>query len=355
MSRSVCTRIERVREGATATMKLPVMTDNPESFRRKQESAGFHLLESVPVASPVATCGEVLTALRRQRLQYADAVVVLDAERRVLGMASAGELAMQDPNIQLHRIMRGDVPVATLDTDQERVASLAIDSVLGAVPIVDASGRFIGLVPPQTLLAILRREHVEDLHRLAGILRETHAALAAIEGPPLRRARHRLPWLFVGLLGSALAALVMARYQAVLQARIEIAFFLPGIVYLADAIGTQTEAIAVRGLSLSHLSIRRLLGRELWTGVTIGAVLGTVSAGALWAILQDLPLALAIGVSLLAAGSIATVIGLLLPWVFHRFGLDPAYGSGPLGTVAQDVLSVLLYFACVSALLGIRT
>ena len=144
----------------------------------------------------------------------------------------------------------------------------------------------------------------------------------------------------------------MARFQSLLQARIEIAFFLPGIVYLADAIGTQTEAIAVRGLSLSHLSLRHLLGRELWTGVTMGAILGAVSALSVWALMKDLPLALSIGAALLAAGGIATSIGLLLPWAFHRLGFDPAYGSGPLGTVAQDVLSVLLYFACVSALLG---
>ena len=31
-----------------------------------------------------------------------------------------------------------------------------------------------------------------------------------------------------------------------------------------------------------------------------------------------------------------------------RFGSDPAYGSGPLATIVQDVLSLLIYFASVS-------
>ena len=63
----------------------------------------------------------------------------------------------------------------------------------------------LGVMPAQALLQVLRREHVEDLHVLSGIQRETSKARHAIEDPPLRRVRHRLPWLLVGLAGSALA------------------------------------------------------------------------------------------------------------------------------------------------------
>jgi magnesium transporter len=70
-----------------------------------------------------------------------------------------------------------------------------------------------------------------------------------------------------------------------------------------------------------------------------------------WIVLGDLPLAIALGLALIAAGSIATIVGLLLPWLFHRFGADPAYGSGPLATVIQDILSLLVYFTCVASLL----
>jgi magnesium transporter len=146
----------------------------------------------------------------------------------------------------------------------------------------------------------------------------------------------------------------MAYFESALRSRIAIAFFLPGIVYLADAIGTQTEAIAVRGLSLSHLRIRDLLARELWTGCLIGTLLGLLSGLAVWAVLQDARLGLAVGTSLFMAGAMATGIGLLLPWLFQRLGLDPAYGSGPLATVTQDVLSLLVYFLCVGFFLAPR-
>jgi len=41
----------------------------------------------------------------------------------------------------------------------------------------------------------------------------------------------------------------------------------------------------------------------------------------------------------------ATTIGLLLPWLFQRMGSDPALGSGPVATIIQDVLSLVIYFA----------
>jgi magnesium transporter len=52
-----------------------------------------------------------------------------------------------------------------------------------------------------------------------------------------------------------------------------------------------------------------------------------------------------------AAGTVATTIGMVLPWLLTRRGLDPAWGSGPLATVIQDVLSILVYFAIVVLLM----
>lgn len=71
--------------------------------------------------------------------------------------------------------------------------------------------------------------------------------------------RHRLPWLLVGLAGSALATAAMAGFESTFSRQLAVAFFVPGIVYLADAIGTQSEAIAVRGLSLTRAGIGHLL------------------------------------------------------------------------------------------------
>jgi magnesium transporter len=39
----------------------------------------------------------------------------------------------------------------------------------------------------------------------------------------------------------------MSSFETVLSTHLALAFFVPALVYLADAIGTQTESVAVRG------------------------------------------------------------------------------------------------------------
>jgi magnesium transporter len=278
-------------------------------------------------------------------------VYVTDQEGRLLGVVRLPDLFSQPPERRLREVMVMQPPAVSPAEDQERVAELAIRHGLAEVPVVDTGGRLLGVVPPLALIDILRREHVEDIHRLAGILRENSHARDAIEAPPARRAHDRLPWLLVGLLGSMVATFIVSRFEDALKARVAVAFFVPGIVYLADAIGTQTEAIAVRGLSLSRAPLRTLLAGELDAGLLIGLTLGALTFPAVWFALGDLHLALAVALALVAAGGVATTIGLFLPWLLFRAGQDPAFGSGPVATIIQDVLSLLIYFTIVSLLL----
>lgn len=63
-----------------------------------------------------------------------------------------------------------------------------------------------------------------------------------------KRLVHRLPWLGIGLLGAMVSAWMVGAAEEELSRTVTVAFFLPAIVYMADAVGTQTEVLAVRGL-----------------------------------------------------------------------------------------------------------
>jgi magnesium transporter len=143
----------------------------------------------------------------------------------------------------------------------------------------------------------------------------------------------------------------MSRFESLLAANIAIAFFVPAIVYIADAVGTQAEAVAVRGISLTEGLSRPVLSGEFGTGVLIGGAFALLSFPAIWIAFGNIGLAATVALTLIAAASVATSIGVVLPWIFARLGYDPAYGSGPVATVIQDVVSLVIYFCVATALL----
>ena len=317
-------------------------------MRARRETVGSHVASAV-LARPGETASAVLARLAAEKPASVELVLVTGKDSRLVGVVPIARLFAAPAGETLAKIAERNFPAVTTDTDQEHAASAALHHGVDALPVVDAEGRALGVMPAQALLQVLRREHVEDLHRLAGIQREAAQARHAIEDPPLRRARHRLPWLAVGLAGSALATAAMASFESTLRATIAVAFFVPAIVYLADAIGTQTEAIAVRRLSLTRRGIGHLLSGELRTGMLLGATLGIASFFPVWLVFGDPRLAAAVATAIFTAGTMAAGLGLLLPWWIARSGRDPAFGSGPLATVIQDILSLLVYFGVVRA------
>lgn len=319
--------------------------------KHHREDAAQHLTAAVQRAMPDESIGAVRQALAGRELEDTEIVCVVDENDKLLGVLSFADLFRLPAEMAMREAMRTS-PAVLASEDQEKVASIALHFSLNSVPVVDNGRRLLGVVPAKSLLHILRHEHIEDIHRFAGIQRETSVARRALDAPPMRRARDRLPWLIVGLIGSMIATYIMSRFEVALNEKLALAFFVPGLVYLADAIGTQTEAVAVRGISLSHIGIARLLAGELRTGLIIGTVLGGLTLPVVWLAFGDIRLAIAVASSLFVAGGLATSVGLVLPWLLTKMRRDPAFGSGPLATVIQDVLTLLTYFAIVSLLYG---
>ena len=140
-------------------------------------------------------------------------------------------------------------------------------------------------------------------------------------------------------------------FEASLKENITLAFFLPLMVYMADAVGTQTETILVRALAYGRVSLGAQLLREGAVGLLIGGIVG-LSAGACllaWGGARSVAFTLAITLALTAM--IATFVASLLPIGLSRAGVDPALASGPVATVVQDILSVAVYLGLATLIL----
>jgi len=169
----------------------------------------------------------------------------------------------------------------------------------------------------------------------------------------LTSVRHRLPWLILGLLGGLLAAQIIGAFENTLSKNILLASFIPLVVYISDAVGTQMEAFVIRDIAI-HKGIHFVkYFIKQFIIVTIMAVLLALGLYAVTLVMhQSANLSLAITLSMFFAIESSIFTGIILPVFFRRLRLDPANASGPIATIIQDILSVTIYFAVASNLLG---
>ncbi|HEX2417125.1 MAG TPA: magnesium transporter, partial [Micromonosporaceae bacterium] len=307
-----------------------------------------HASSNVPVARPGDRVDELLGSLPGNRFDTASVVAVCE-DNRLVGLATIERLYAAPADARLSDVMDPNPPVVRPDTNQEHAAWRAVRHAEPGLAVVDAAGRFQGLVIPHRLLGVLLARHDRDVALRGGFLGSAAAARAAATERVGRRLWHRLPWLLIGLAGAAASAVLVGSFEQQLERQVLLAFFVPGVVYVADAVGTQTEALVIRGLSVG-VGVGRIAVRELVTGVLVGSVLAVLVLPAVLLGWGDLNIALAVSVALFSAASVATVIAMALPWAIHKMGKDPAYGAGPLATVIQDLVSIAIYLIAVVVL-----
>ena len=181
-----------------------------------------------------------------------------------------------------------------------------------------------------------------------------------------------MTWLFPCLIGTAVTALVGMFFREAFFQNGQlyiwaVAFvFVPMIAAISGNAGLQTSAIVVSGLAAGHLADMRL--RDVFEREIRIAVLVAISCGLVGAVLcaflpsllassaapfraetmtwaEHLRIVIAFGTGMFSAIMVATTLGLFLPFLFRKVGIDPAISAGPLVTTANDSISVSIYMA----------
>lgn len=163
--------------------------------------------------------------------------------------------------------------------------------------------------------------------------------------------KSRLPWLVLGLLGGIVASFVVANFEEVLNKNLQLAFFVPLIVYMSSAVGSQTETVYVRNLSKFKLSFWTYMLKESLVGLFLGILFG-IAIGIFtnfW--LHSSDTALAVGLAMFVNITIAPSVALIVPEILLKEHKDPAVGAGPFMTVIQDIISLLIYFTIATVII----
>lgn len=133
--------------------------------------------------------------------------------------------------------------------------------------------------------------------------------------------------------------------------------FLPAIAAMGGNSGMQTSIVVVRGLAtgdLAALDMLQVYLRELRIGLMVGtscaAISGLVSFLGM-NFFSNIPhndissIGLSVGLAMFAAIMVSTSLGLTLPFLFRKIGIDPAISCGPLITTSNDIISSVVFFS----------
>ncbi len=317
------------------------------------EFAASYATKKVPVVPPHYTIGDAEKFIKKNISDFAslDYIYVVD-KGRLLGVFSMKKLYSHDTRSKIENLCKVKEMIMVGPRDKAVFAAyLSLKHKISTIPVVSEKGHFLGVITKNNILSILHRKHVEDRLIRAGIHRR-HNEFDTMNAPVLKTIRFRLFWLIIGLFGGLLAAGIVNSFEETLSRNIMLAAFIPLVVYIADAVGTQLEAFSIRDFALhQRMDFSKYFLKQCLVVFIIAALLGAVSLALCMVLFGSAEMAVIIGVSILCATVSSILTGLLIPALFRKMKKDPAEGSGPIGTIIQDIMSVTIFFLIASLLL----
>ncbi len=314
---------------------------------------------------PATTVGQALNQIRLEahdRETIYACYVVDPGTSQLIGAISLRDLVMADPNIPVSQIMRTHpVTVAAL-TPRKEVANKISKYNLLAVPVLETDGRLVGFVTVDDVIDALVEEQTNTVLRMGGV------EAGALDDPYMNTpwqtlVRKRANWLVLLFLGEMLTATAMGRFEGEIAKAVVLSLFVPLIISSGGNSGSQATSLLIRALALNEVRLgdwRRVLGRELVSGLSLGLVLGSIGLlrislwqwlgwydyGQYWHLVS-----LTVGVSLVGIVLWGSVAGAMLPFILKRLGLDPATSSAPFVATLVDVTGLIIYFTVAKLIL----
>lgn len=317
-------------------------------------SGGRLAISAVPVVTPEQKISEVIKWLEAgiHKFESINYIYVVDSGGKLIGTLSIKDTLRQAVDTLVSAVMKKELIVAYPHTHQERIALLALKNNLKAIPVVDQQGIFLGVVPSDTILSVLYTESQEDAMHLAGVPSIT-ARETVIDLPLKSLVLHRLSWLLLGLLGGVIAAEIVGLFEDTLQQNIILAAFIPLMMYMGGAVLAQTQAFFIRDLALNpDLNFGKYFIKQLAVTTIIAISISIAMTLISLIYYKDLIIFQIIPIALGAVIFSTMVTSLIIPYLFYKFKFDPADGSGPIATVLQDLMGVIIYFLIAGWLLS---
>jgi magnesium transporter len=313
----------------------------------EEQTAGGMMTPHYYRVAPDELASEILTKMIRNPSK--DSVTdffVVGTNNELLGFFTLRDLLNVLPNAKALEIIREVTPKVLLEESCEKIANLMDHEHLSTVPVVDEQNIIHGIVTFDDVFRGLKQTADEEIYTMVG----------ATETDPFakktsRKIAARAPWLFTTFIGGMISAFVLKSFQVTISEFTTVIFFIPFVLGLAGNVGIQGATVIVRGLATGDIqsdNLSRVLRSEVKVGLFNGIIFGTICGATIVLFAETLlntspALGVTVGLGIILAVAMATLIGSFTPLLFLKLKIDPAISTGPVVTVINDIFGLIIY------------
>ena len=272
-------------------------------------------------------------------------------KKKLIGAVDVKDLLTAGESRLIEEIMDENVLCARTLDDQEEVASKIRKYGLVAIPIIDHENCLVGIVTVDDAMLVMQEETTEDISMMAGVSPNADSYFGT---SVFQHAKNRSLWLMLLMLSATVSGEILAHYEKAMAAMPVLITFIPMLMGTSGNSGSQSSTMVIRGLAVGEIQFKdffRVVFKEIRVALIVGVLLAIVNGIRVYLMYdQDLTLAIAIGITMIAIVCMAKCVGCTLPLLAKKIGLDPALMAAPLISTIMDTCTILMYFAIITAL-----
>ena len=276
---------------------------------------------------------------------------VVDENERFYGAIDLKDLIVARADDSLEKLIARSYPYVS---DHEKISD-SIDRIVDyaerSLPVLNESGKLLGIITSADVVELVNDQMGDDYAKLGGLTSEEDLNEGVFQS-----VKKRLPWLVALLFLGMLVSSVVGAFESVVAVLPIVICFQSMVLDMAGNVGTQSLAVTIRVLVDENLTTSKklhLLFKEMRVGLVNGALLAVMALGFLGVYIhffkayawgQAFLLSGCVGISLIVAMVISSLVGTVIPMLFHKIHIDPAVASGPLITTINDLVAVVVYY-----------
>ena len=272
-------------------------------------------------------------------------------KKKLIGAVDVKDLLTAGESRLIEEIMDENVMCAKTLDDKEDVATTIKKYGLVAIPIIDHENCLVGIVTVDDAMFVLQDETTEDISIMAGVSPNEDSYFGT---SVLKHAKNRSLWLMLLMLSATVTGEILGHYEEAMAVMPVLITFIPMLMGTGGNCGSQSSTLIIRGLAVGEIQFKdifRVIFKEIRVAVVVSCLLAIVNGIRIYIMYdQNLTLAFALGLTMMAVVVMAKCIGCTLPLLAKKLGLDPAIMAAPLITTIIDTCTILVYFNIVTAI-----